>query len=261
MKYIILPAIALTTILTSCKSPCMTKCKAKKGCEATENVTLIDTLVINELPIDKVNSYTLAYTLANDMKRNGVDSIDFDFVDLAFRDVFENDTARLNDNDLQANIRRISSDLSEKKRKAELEKYKKNITEGERFIASIQQDSAVKSTPSGLYYKIINPGSDKKPTATDVVLANYEGKLIDGTVFDSSFERGPPIEFPLNRVIKGWTEGMQLIGEGGEIMLYIPHTLGYGEAGAGKAIPPYSTLIFRVQLIEVNPTNHDGHNH
>lgn len=258
MRYIILPVVALSTMFVSCKSTSMKNSSE----ESSNNAVLIDTLKLNELSSDKIDSYTLAYTLASDMKNNGVDTIDFDFVNLAFRDVFEKDTARLNDTEIQENIRRISGELREKKREAELKRYEKNKTEGERFIAEMKQDTAVKGLPSGLHYKIIKKGSGKKPSATDNVLAHYEGKLIDGTIFDSSFERGQPIEFPLNRVIKGWTEGMQLIGEGGEIMLYIPYDLAYGERGAGQNIPPFSTLIFKVQLIEVTDGgSHEGHNH
>ena len=107
------------------------------------------------------------------------------------------------------------------------------------------------STDSGLRYKIIQPGSDKKPTATNSVLAHYKGWLDDGSVFDSSYDRGEPISFPLSGVIAGWTEGLQLIGEGGEIELEIPSDLGYGQRGVPGTIPPNSTLHFQVELLEV----------
>lgn len=106
------------------------------------------------------------------------------------------------------------------------------------------------TTASGLKYKVLKKGNGKKPKDTDVVLVNYEGKLLDGTIFDSSYQRGEPISFPLNRVIPGWTEGVQLMNEGSTYEFYIPYNLAYGERGAGP-IPPKSDLIFKVELIEV----------
>lgn len=106
------------------------------------------------------------------------------------------------------------------------------------------------STPSGLRYRVVEEGTGKSPVATDVVKVNYEGKLLDGTVFDSSFKHGEAIEFPLNRVIPGWTEGVQLMKEGAVYEFYIPYNLAYGERGSGP-IPPRSDLIFIVQLLEV----------
>ena len=108
----------------------------------------------------------------------------------------------------------------------------------------------VKTTASGLQYKVLTAGTGKSPKATDVVEVNYEGKLLDGTVFDSSYERGEPIEFPLNQVIAGWTEGLQLMKEGGKYEFYIPSDIAYGEAG-NAGIEPNSTLIFTVELLKV----------
>ena len=105
--------------------------------------------------------------------------------------------------------------------------------------------------PSGLQYKVLNEGNGKKPKATDTVKCHYEGMLIDGTLFDSSIQRGEPAEFPLNGVIAGWTEGLQLMQEGAKYRFFIPYTLGYGEHGAGQSIPPFSALVFDVELIEV----------
>jgi len=105
--------------------------------------------------------------------------------------------------------------------------------------------------PSGLQYKVLKEGNGKKPKATDSVVCHYEGMLVDGTLFDSSLKRGEPATFPLNQVIKGWTEGLQLMQEGAKYRFFIPYHLGYGEMGAGGSIPPYAALIFDVELIQV----------
>jgi len=125
------------------------------------------------------------------------------------------------------------------------------IEKGERFLAENKSKEGVKTTASGLQYKITKEGTGKSPAATDKVLVHYEGKLLDGTVFDSSIKRGEPIAFPLNRVIPGWTEGLQLVKEGGKAILYIPSKLAYGSRGAGGAIGPDETLIFEVELLKV----------
>ena len=105
--------------------------------------------------------------------------------------------------------------------------------------------------PSGLQYQVLKEGNDKSPKATDKVVCHYEGMLIDGTMFDSSVQRGEPATFPLNGVIAGWTEGLQLMKEGAKYRFFIPYQLGYGERGAGASIPPFATLVFDVELIEV----------
>ena len=123
--------------------------------------------------------------------------------------------------------------------------------EGEKFLQENALRDGVKVTESGLQYEVLVQGKGPKPTADQTVKVHYEGTLIDGTVFDSSYQRGEPIEFPLNGVIKGWTEGLQLMPKGSKYKLYIPYELGYGERGAGQSIPPYATLIFTVELLEI----------
>jgi FKBP-type peptidyl-prolyl cis-trans isomerase len=125
------------------------------------------------------------------------------------------------------------------------------IETGKAFLAENAKKPDVKQTPSGLQYKILEPGKGKAPKATDTVLVNYRGTLLNGTEFDSSYKRNEPIEFPLNGVIPGWTEGVQLIKEGGKIQLFIPPNLAYGARGAGGAIGPNETLIFEVELLKV----------
>jgi len=122
--------------------------------------------------------------------------------------------------------------------------------EGEKFLAAMARDTTVKATPSGLMYKVVKEGTGRKPKATDKVYCHYEGTFPNGQVFDSSYKRGEPIEFGLNQVIKGWTEGLQLMSEGAKYELYLPYHLAYGETGT-HGIPPYSALKFVVELIEV----------
>ena len=125
------------------------------------------------------------------------------------------------------------------------------IAEGKVFLENNAKRNGVTVTASGLQYEVLTEGTGRSPKATDKVRCHYEGQLINGTVFDSSYKRGEPADFPLDGVIPGWTEGVQLMKEGAKYRFFIPYLLGYGERGAGSSIPPYSTLIFDVELIKV----------
>lgn len=131
------------------------------------------------------------------------------------------------------------------------EAYAQNKAAGAAFLAENAKKDGVTVLPSGLQYQVITEGNGKKPSATDRVQCHYEGTLIDGTVFDSSIKRGEPAVFGVNQVIKGWVEALQLMQEGAKWRLYIPYDMAYGEHGAGEMIPPYSALIFDVELIKV----------
>jgi len=131
------------------------------------------------------------------------------------------------------------------------EDSKKAIAEGKAFLENNGKREGVVTTKSGLQYEVLTEGTGRSPKATDKVRCHYEGRLINGDVFDSSYKRNQPADFGLNQVIPGWTEGVQLMKEGAKFRFYIPYLLGYGEQGAGSSIPPYSTLIFDVELIKV----------
>ena len=136
-------------------------------------------------------------------------------------------------------------------RKLAEEAYAQNKASGEAFLAENAKKEGITVLPSGLQYEVIAAGSGKKPSATDRVQCHYEGTLIDGTIFDSSIKRGEPAVFGVNQVIKGWVEALQLMQEGAKWRLYIPYDMAYGEHGAGEMIPPYSALVFDVELIKV----------
>jgi len=142
--------------------------------------------------------------------------------------------------------KRATKQAEERKTAAE-----KNKAEGEKFLAENAKKEGVHVTPSGLQYEVLKMGDGKKPVATDKVKVHYKGTLLDGTVFDSSYKRGQPISFPLNGVIKGWIEGLQLMPVGSKFKFYIPADLAYGERGAGAAIAPDSTLVFEVELLGI----------
>ena len=156
--------------------------------------------------------------------------------------------SRLSDAQARPLLQRFQQDFERRQR----EGVQQNIDAGAKYMKEISNNKSVYSTPSGLKYMRLREGNGKRPKATDRVKVHYTGKLIDGTTFDSSVERGQPITFPLGQVIPGWTEGLQLMDEGSKYMLYIPYNLGYGEQPAG-AIPPGSTLVFEVELLEINP--------
>lgn len=150
----------------------------------------------------------------------------------------------------EAEVRETMTNLEKDMEGRQKDAAQKNAKDGEKFLAENKKKEGVKTTASGLQYKVIKEGTGAQPKATDTVTVNYRGTLIDGTEFDSSYKRGQPATFPLNAVIKGWTEGLQLMKVGSKYQIFIPASLGYGERGAGADIGPNSTLIFEVELMD-----------
>lgn len=194
--------------------------------------------------MDKL-SYAWGLVMGKQLQAMGVKEIKFDEFKDGVKVAFEGGTPAVPEEEAH---QLINNYLGELQQKMEAEARKA----GEEFLAENGKKENVKTTASGLQYVVEKEGEGAQPTAEDEVTVHYTGKLIDGTVFDSSVNRGEPATFPLNRVIPGWTEGVQLMKEGAKYTFFIPSDLAYGPQGVPNAIPPHSTLIFEVELIKVN---------
>lgn len=199
-----------------------------------------------ETKLDSV-SYALGYQNGTFLGREGISELDMNNYNAGLNKGLASDEGVMSQDEIMAVTNSYLQELQEKRRT-------ENIEAGQAFLEENKQKEGVVETESGLQYKVIEEGDGDSPTAQNVVSVHYEGTLIDGTVFDSSYERNQPAEFPLNRVIPGWTEGVQLMKEGATYEFYIPANLAYGErAPQGSPIGPNETLIFKVELLEVKP--------
>ena len=194
--------------------------------------------------IDSV-SYSLGISVANNLKNSGFESIETDAMASAFNDVFNDKEVRITEDEANLLIQDYFLELSEKK-------SQEATAEGSYFLIENAKKEGVITTSSGLQYEIITNGIGATPSESDKVTVHYHGTLLDGTVFDSSVDRGQPATFPVNGVIPGWVEALQLMNVGSKYKLYIPSDLAYGERGAGGAIGPNATLIFEVELLSIN---------
>ncbi|WP_207060818.1 FKBP-type peptidyl-prolyl cis-trans isomerase [Motiliproteus sp. SC1-56] len=165
----------------------------------------------------------------------------------------KNSERTLTNEEIQQAMQGAQQRYQQRQQEAQQAQAKENQAKGEAFLAANSERDGVVTTASGLQYKILEAGEGDKPKASDTVQVHYRGTLIDGTEFDSSYSHGGPATFPLNGVIPGWTEGLQLIAEGGKAELYIPAELAYGARGMGPVIGPNSTLVFEVELLDINP--------
>lgn len=189
-------------------------------------------------------SYGLGMGIGQNLLSMGVNEIAIDDFVKGIKDVLSGNKTEMT----HAEAQKVVSDHFQKLAE---EAYAKVKEAGEKFLAENKEREGVVTLPSGLQYKVINEGNGKQPKATDRVQCHYEGTLIDGSVFDSSIRRGEPAVFGVSQVIPGWVEALQLMSEGAKWRLYIPQELAYGAHGAGEHIPPYSALIFDVELIKV----------
>lgn len=194
--------------------------------------------------MDKI-SYAIGLSMGQNLMSSGVKKMEYADLAKGIEDVLEGNKPQISYQEAQQVLGQFFQELEEKVA-GEAKKA------GEEFLAANAKREGVKVTASGLQYEVLEATLGQKPKATDTVKVHYEGALIDGTVFDSSYRRGEPISFGLNQVIKGWTEGLQLMSIGSKYKLYIPYQLGYGERGAGQSIPPYAALIFTVELLGIN---------
>lgn len=201
--------------------------------------------------VEQKASYTLGTDLAKNFQQQGID-IDADALILGFEDAMKKRPLKLTKEEMNASIQALKKQIMAKKM-AELEtKAQTNLKKGEAFLAENKKKPGVKTLPSGLQYRVIQEGKGPHPTDDDYITAHYEGKLIEGTVFDSSYKRGSPIVFQLSNVIPGWQEALKLMRPGAKWEIFVPAKLAYGKKGAGKVIGPNETLIFTVELIKVD---------
>ena len=200
--------------------------------------------------MDKV-SYALGLGIGQQLAQMGASDLNIDDFAQAIKDVVSGSELKVQHRDAQQIVQEYFAKKEEKLNAERAVQGKAHKEAGEKYLAENAKKDGVITLPSGLQYQVLKEGNGKKPSAKDTVKCHYEGFLIDGTVFDSSVQRGEPATFPLQQVIAGWTEGLQLMQEGAKYRFFIPYRLAYGEGGAGQMIPPFATLIFDVELIEV----------
>lgn len=189
-------------------------------------------------------SYAIGLGIGQNLKSMGAQNIEVEDFAQAVKDVLAGNQTAISHTEARDIVNKYFTELEEKINS-------ENIAKGKAFLEENKKKANIVTLPSGLQYEVIKEGNGKQPKATDRVRCHYEGTLIDGTLFDSSIKRGEPAVFGVNQVIPGWVEALQLMSEGAKWKLYIPADLGYGAHGAGDMIPPHSTLVFEVELIEV----------
>ncbi|WP_026376773.1 FKBP-type peptidyl-prolyl cis-trans isomerase [Aestuariibacter salexigens] len=197
--------------------------------------------------IEQQASYGIGMQMGQQLASNPFDGLDIDAVLDGITDAFTGQAPQVTNDEL----RTAFNEIHQRMQAAKAEQHKETIEQGMAFLQDNAKRDEVTVTESGLQYEVLQAGDGEKPGATSTVRTHYHGTLIDGQVFDSSYQRGEPAEFPVNGVIKGWTEALQMMPVGSKWRLYVPHQLAYGEQGAGAAIGPYSTLVFDVELLDI----------
>jgi FKBP-type peptidyl-prolyl cis-trans isomerase len=198
---------------------------------------------------DKI-SYVLGLNLGTDMKKRSINDLNYDLLIKGIRDAYADGEKLMTDEEAE----QVWSTFQQNMKASSMKMSDDNKKKGDEFLAQNKAKEGVVTLPSGLQYKVIKAGSGPKPKLTDTVTTHYRGTLINGSEFDSSYKRNAPVSFPVNGVIKGWTEALQLMETGSKWQLFIPSDLAYGPNGAGGVIGPNETLIFEVELISVKPT-------
>lgn len=200
--------------------------------------------------MDKL-SYALGIGIGSQLAGMGAKELNIDDFAQAIKDVISGSELKVDNAEAQTLVQNFFQEQEAKQQAAAAEAGKAAKAAGEAFLAENGKKDGIVTLPSGLQYQVLKEGDGKKPSATDQVVCHYEGTLIDGTIFDSSYQRNQPATFGLNQVIAGWTEGVQLMQEGAKYRFFIPYNLAYGERGAGAQIPPFAALVFDVELKEV----------
>lgn len=222
---------ASTTLVVGCKED-------KKADDSAKLTTL-----------EQKANYIIGQNIGRNLKNGGL-TIEPESLALALADIRDGVPSRINEEETQKIMQEVQEKAIAKQESEQKKASEENIAKGKKFLEENKAKEGVVTTASGLQYKIITEGKGPKPKATDTVTVNYTGKLLDGTEFDSSAKHGQPATFPLDGVIPGWTEGLQLMPQGSKWELYIPSELAYGSGGQGP-IPASSTLIFEVELLEI----------
>lgn len=223
----------------------------------TTTKTIVKPVIVFKNKLDSA-SYAFGLAMASNLKSGGLDQLNYDLLKQGLSDVFTEKTPLMTEEVSQsainnifesfATVRKEREKVREEKEKA---KFAPAVKEGETFLAKNKTKPGVTATASGLQYEVLTSGTGNKPKATEQVTVHYKGMLLNGKEFDSSYKRNQPTSFGLNEVIPGWTEGVQLMQEGAKYRFFVPYALAYGARGAGADIPPFSTLIFEVELIKV----------
>lgn len=199
-------------------------------------------------------SYSMGYQQGQYLKRSSMTDVNPEKIRAGLQAALNEQDAQLSNAEMQQIVQNFQQEAQRKAQKKQMEDSQENKKKGEEFLAENKEKEGVQVTDSGLQYKVMEEGSGASPDSTDKVRVDYEGTLLNGEVFDSSYERGEPVTFPLNRVIPGWTEGLQLMQEGAKYKFFIPSDLAYGSNPPQQSpIGPNQTLIFEVKLHEVNP--------
>ena len=245
----VLLALACVTFVGACSKPGGDATDAKPADAASADVNTPADLSSDAQKF----SYSIGFDIGHNLSQPQIkDNIDIKALEKGLEESNAGQTSRLTDKQREEIKTAVSKKIQEKQVAERAAAAQKNKDDGDKFLADNAKKDGVKTTASGLQYEVLNEGKGDHPKATDKVTVNYKGTTLDGTVFDSSYDRGQPVSFPLANVIPGWTEGVQLMTPGAKYKFYIPSKLAYGERGAPPKIGPNSTLVFEVELISVN---------